>query len=301
MTNNLSPIVTKNRKGLSAVITNLIIILLVIVAVGIIWTVVQGLIKESTQQISTKELTGIDANIESVDVEGNMVHVGVKNSGTDTMTGVELIIGNGRETTAFTRDQSIGSKATKVFAVDYSEVGIVKTVSIAPRYETEEGETQSTQDTSDTAEVDNENALQNIGATAWWKMDGDAHDEFGANDGILPEGDAVNCEAEGKYGQACEFNSTGDNNITVSDVSTPVAYAFWYKNGTSWTFYYNDSDSTYENTQDGGTLPSNAVSFSDGDVVFGGDEGGLDEVIFFDQELKEGAVRALYYLDLTTA
>ena len=41
----------KNRKGLSAVVTTLIIILLVLVAVGIIWVVVRNLIEEGAEQI----------------------------------------------------------------------------------------------------------------------------------------------------------------------------------------------------------------------------------------------------------
>jgi len=303
MTNNLRPLISKNRKGMSAVITNLIIILLVIVAVGIIWTVVQGLIKESTSQISTKELTGIDATIEDVTVRGNTVDVSVRNSGTDTMTGVELIISNGRESTSFTRDQSIGSKATKVFTVENyeNEVGIVKKVEIAPRYENEEGEVQSTKDTSDEMVLDNEEVLSNMDAISWWKMDGDAHDEFGRNDGFVT-GD-TNCEAEGNYGQACEFNNSGDY-VNVSSLnSLPTAYAFWYKNDTgAWTFYYNGSQ-TYKNTQSGASMPSPLViDDSSGIVQFGGvADTRVDEVVFFDRDLNENAVKALYYLELTTA
>lgn len=42
----------RNKKGLSEVVTTLIIILLVLVAIGIIWVVVQGLIKTNTGQIN---------------------------------------------------------------------------------------------------------------------------------------------------------------------------------------------------------------------------------------------------------
>ncbi len=46
----------ENRKGLSAVVTTLIIILLVLVAVGIIWVVVRNLVESGAEQIdvSTK-------------------------------------------------------------------------------------------------------------------------------------------------------------------------------------------------------------------------------------------------------
>lgn len=42
-----------NKKGLSTVITTLIIILLVLVAVGIIWVVVRGVIDQGADQIDT--------------------------------------------------------------------------------------------------------------------------------------------------------------------------------------------------------------------------------------------------------
>ena len=41
----------ENRKGLSAVVTTLIIILLVLVAVGIIWVVVRNLVESGAEQI----------------------------------------------------------------------------------------------------------------------------------------------------------------------------------------------------------------------------------------------------------
>jgi len=41
----------KNKKGLSAVVTTLIIILLVIVAIGIVWSVVKGMIDDTDENI----------------------------------------------------------------------------------------------------------------------------------------------------------------------------------------------------------------------------------------------------------
>jgi hypothetical protein len=45
----------KNKKGLSTIVTTLIIILLVLVAIGIIWSVVKGLLDDSKDDISNSQ------------------------------------------------------------------------------------------------------------------------------------------------------------------------------------------------------------------------------------------------------
>ncbi len=45
----------KNNKGLSTIVTTLIIILLVLVAIGIIWSVVKGLLDDSKDDISNSQ------------------------------------------------------------------------------------------------------------------------------------------------------------------------------------------------------------------------------------------------------
>ena len=47
----------ESKKGLSAVVTTLIIILLVLVAVGIIWVVVQNIVTEGAESISLELFT----------------------------------------------------------------------------------------------------------------------------------------------------------------------------------------------------------------------------------------------------
>lgn len=55
-----------NKKGLSTVVTTLIIILLVLVAIGIVWVVVRGLIGTTETQIDIQQkCIGIDVVMES--------------------------------------------------------------------------------------------------------------------------------------------------------------------------------------------------------------------------------------------
>ena len=57
-----------NKKGLSAVITTLIIILLVLVAVGIVWVIVRGIVEEGAIDVEYK-LKCMDVNVRATVVD----------------------------------------------------------------------------------------------------------------------------------------------------------------------------------------------------------------------------------------
>ena len=83
----------KNKRGLSLVITTLIIILLVLVAIGIIWVVIRGIIEGGVEQvgISTKCLD-IDVRATAVDCAGGDCNVTLtRKSGGEDIAGVKLI------------------------------------------------------------------------------------------------------------------------------------------------------------------------------------------------------------------
>jgi len=88
----------KNKRGLSAIVATLIIILLVLVAVGIIWVVVRNLIQEGVEQIdiSTKCLA-IDLRAESVELttgETESYDVTLRLAGGETIDGVKITLFN---------------------------------------------------------------------------------------------------------------------------------------------------------------------------------------------------------------
>ena len=89
-----------NNKGLSTVVTTLIIILLVLVAIGIVWVVIINVIEEGTADIETS------TKCLSVDLKANAVACNVsetwnctvslyKKSGDDIISGVKLVFDNG--------------------------------------------------------------------------------------------------------------------------------------------------------------------------------------------------------------
>jgi len=95
-----------NKKGLSTVVTTLVIILLVLVAIGIIWIVVRGAIEEGTGAIdSSVKCLEIDVIATSVicssDMGFDICNVTLDRSATgDDMGGVKLVFKNTTSSTS---------------------------------------------------------------------------------------------------------------------------------------------------------------------------------------------------------
>lgn len=87
----------KNKKGLSTVITTLIIILLVFVAIGIIWVVVRGVIEEGAGEIEiSSKCLNLDIRAIAVASTGaNNYDVTLKRSaGGDEIAGIRIVVFN---------------------------------------------------------------------------------------------------------------------------------------------------------------------------------------------------------------
>ena len=102
-----------NKKGLSDVVTTLIIILLSLVAVGIVWVVVNNLISGGTEDINLGQFT-IDVDFVSASVNGNNITMTVKRtSGQGNMSSLKFIISDGSNSEEFTEEQSLIALQTK--------------------------------------------------------------------------------------------------------------------------------------------------------------------------------------------
>jgi len=86
----------RNKRGLSTVVTTLIIILLVLVAIGIIWVVVRGVIESSSGQIdiNTKCVTTNLILAEATCVTGGDCVVTVDKNGGHTLNGINIVFSN---------------------------------------------------------------------------------------------------------------------------------------------------------------------------------------------------------------
>ncbi len=122
-----------DRKGLSEVVTTLIIILLVLVAIGIVWVVVSNILSSGTQQIGLEQFS-IDINFVKASINGNVVTLTVKRAaGAGNVTGVKFIISDGSNSEEFTKTGNINELDTKTFTVTTTLNPVdIKSASVVP-------------------------------------------------------------------------------------------------------------------------------------------------------------------------
>jgi hypothetical protein len=106
----------KDKRGLSAIITTLLIVLLVLVAVGIVWAVVSGILNRGAEDLE------LSAKCLNIDVRASAVlcATGVCNvtfdrtgTGTDAIGGVKLVF----------RNSTAGTNSGVIDSDDVTELG----------------------------------------------------------------------------------------------------------------------------------------------------------------------------------
>ncbi|MCA9487529.1 MAG: hypothetical protein KC516_01055 [Nanoarchaeota archaeon] len=131
------------KRGLSTVVSTLIIILLVLVSVGIIWGVVSNLLNTQKEKISFDKFS-IQLEIKKVQIDSdtNTTAVTVKrNQGEGEISGMKLIFSDG-ENSETTDVSPLGEleQMTYIITLENIDVDNLKKVSIAPFVENIEGE-----------------------------------------------------------------------------------------------------------------------------------------------------------------
>ncbi|HEB47141.1 MAG TPA: hypothetical protein ENI22_01595 [Candidatus Pacearchaeota archaeon] len=127
---------TTGKRGLSAVITTLIIILLVLVAVGIIWVVVRNLLQEGAEQIDiSAKCLSVDMSAVSVtavaNASGDYSVTLKRKAGGDAIGGIKLTLFNSTDNSGVmefglalteleTRTQPIAAGVTNANRLEYT-------------------------------------------------------------------------------------------------------------------------------------------------------------------------------------
>lgn len=137
----------QEKRGLSQVITTLIIILLVLVAVGGIWVVVNNFIQTGSEQIELGKFT-LDLQIKSVNVLGDDVTVTIvvrRNPGKGELVGMNFIFSDGQNSEVVREDTVLKEFEEKTFTFTLAEVNTsnLKDVSVAPIYELSSGKEEA--------------------------------------------------------------------------------------------------------------------------------------------------------------
>ena len=127
-----------NKRGVSGLVTTLIMVLLVLVSIGIIWPVIKNIISGGVEQISLGQLT-IDLKIKEAKIdESNLIVRVSRNVGKGDLVGVKFAISNESLTKVIEKTTNITELEDQTFNLG-SVVSSVKEVSIAPIIQSEAG------------------------------------------------------------------------------------------------------------------------------------------------------------------
>ncbi len=129
----------KGKRGLSGVITTLILILLGIVLVGVIWVVVNSIFDDSVGGIDLAS-SKVKLEIQRVTLNNNnTIDVNVKrNVGEGEFEKLNFVVGDGENSLVFKKDANLKEFEQRTFTLDYN--GFVKEISVAPIFISEKGE-----------------------------------------------------------------------------------------------------------------------------------------------------------------
>lgn len=132
-----------NKRGLSLIVTSLIIVVLVLVAIGIVWVVVRNIIEGGVEQVdyNTKCL---EVNVRAtalVSTGGSDYNITMtRTAGGDDIAGVKLVFFNGDDDTSdvIDVDGNIAPLATVTKSVD-GEIEDANKVELTPYFEDASG------------------------------------------------------------------------------------------------------------------------------------------------------------------
>lgn len=219
----------KVRKSQASIITVVLIIFLVLVAIVILWNVVNPMIRESGEQVKTDQFANT-VTIESVKyyVGGDLEVKVKKDSGKEEINSLKFFVydNNGVSYPVTITNTSLKSLETNTYifhASDINSSGKIKGVSVFPIINTRLGleakayDNVLKRDSSGNIIMEVPANPGEIGLVSWWKFDGNMLDSAGVNHGT---GSKVNLTA-GKSGQAYYFNrSLGADNVWVKPAGT---------------------------------------------------------------------------------
>jgi hypothetical protein len=131
------------KRGLSAVVTTLIIILLVLVAIGIVWVVIRGVVQEGAEGIDLGAFT-LDLEIKKVQITEDNVTVTVlvkRNPGRGEFIGMNFVFSDGENSEVIRQDTVLAELEERSFTFNLTEISTsdLETVSVTPIYETSSG------------------------------------------------------------------------------------------------------------------------------------------------------------------
>jgi len=182
----------QNRNGLSAIVVNLILVLLGMVAIGVVWAVVNNLLQSGTEQTTTGfEQLSINLELTRVSIDRENISIIIdRKIGEGDLAGIAFSISDGESSKVVKKDASdLGPLGRKTFLITSSEIGnlgVISSISASPilgtNYESGKlGRVISTLTEKDSSQLTLENQwweitpstiniliIENSSGTPWW-------------------------------------------------------------------------------------------------------------------------------------
>src|SRR3989344_1247552 len=207
-----------DKRGLSGVVTTLIIILLSLVAVVTIWVVIRNIVESGSEQIQLGQYT-VDLDLQkAVSIPAGTQVTVTRKPGQGAMSGLKFIVSDGVNSYIYDqKDITLNELETKTFTINHT--GPIKSVSVAPLIKT--GTTDTAQNVVDDMKFSSYEAAKGMnGLVSWWRLEGNANDEMGLNNGafsvLYPSPPLVN----GNFGKAYRFSIVAEHMIRIPDSSS---------------------------------------------------------------------------------
>lgn len=118
-----------NKKGISTIVTVIILVALVLVVIGIFWGTAIGVVEEQTEGVDySQKCLGIVFKINDVDCDGSECNVSIERSigsSANPVDGIEVTVGDGTNTAdATTGDVAVSKTVTISTAIDATEANL---------------------------------------------------------------------------------------------------------------------------------------------------------------------------------
>lgn len=214
------------KKGISSVVTTVLIILVSIIAVIIMWQVIKNLIK--TDEFENPVI--VDLIIDKAEIiDGLKAKVDLSMGTTEKIDGAAIVLGNSGESQTYISQESISALEARSFTIPLN-ISEINKISVFPiMIKNNQIEFLSLADFKTEIGARNENLY------AFYKFEENANDETGSYPGILSGG--IICSFPGKNGKSCGFDGS-DDQINISGIPiNQFTISFWIK--------YNPLSSVY--------------------------------------------------------
>lgn len=135
----------KNQKGLSLIVTLLMVVLLIFVAIGIFWFVTRNVLEEGADQFSLgSKCLEIDVKATALNCAGDWCNVTyTRKAGGDDIAGIKLVVSDGTESITQDVPGNLNPLDTKTEKdINVSALTVPTSVEVAVYFESASGEEQ---------------------------------------------------------------------------------------------------------------------------------------------------------------